>query len=69
VPIPLKRLEEKLREIGHSIAGQLPRGAGFLLVLYDFGGTGSMTYLSNGDRADCVRMLGELLEKMQAEQS
>jgi hypothetical protein len=62
--VPLADLEATCRSIGRTIAGVLPDGAGFTLVLFDFGADGNMTYLSNAQRADMVRMLEELIEKL-----
>jgi hypothetical protein len=44
-------------------------GTGYLLVLYHYGEHGFMSYMSSGNRADCVRLLGEMLEKFRSEQS
>ena len=63
----LPELEEMARELGRSIKATMLPGTGFVCVLFDFGGagTGSMTYLSNANREDTVKMLRELLGKIE----
>lgn len=65
----LRQLEEEARGIGRLLKGKMPNGAGFVLVVFDFGPGGWMTYLSSGERADCIKMLRELLSKLEKEQS
>lgn len=64
-PLPLERLEESARELGRTIAAVLPKGAGFVLVLFDYARGGHMTYLSTGERPSTIAMLKELIGKMQ----
>lgn len=65
--VPLKELEDTARDIGKTIGRVCPPGSGFLLVLYDFGHGGNMTYISNGQREDCIRPMKELLEKIEGD--
>jgi hypothetical protein len=53
------------RAIGESIDGLFgPRRAGYALLLFDFGDSGSMAYASNGKREDMIKALAELLVKL-----
>jgi hypothetical protein len=67
VPKPLAEIEQSARELGKVIGGVLPDGVGFLLVLYDYGTGGHMSYMSNGRREDCIKLLAELREKLLSE--
>lgn len=62
--IELEHLEETARDIGRTIAEATPEGAGFVLVLFDFGPGGHMTYLSNARREDMIAMFSELINKL-----
>lgn len=70
----LEELEHKARDLGRRISAALgnepgvPR-IGFTLVLFDFGPGGFMSYMANGDRAGVIRMLRELLEKLEKEEA
>ena len=65
-------LEGLAREIGHTIAiaiDDMPksvdtkRGIGFALLLFDFGGKGNLAWISNAQRPDMIKALGEFIEK------
>lgn len=60
----MTQLEDQAREIGRVIASALPAGKGFTLLLFDFGEGGEMTFISNGNRADVVEALRELIGKL-----
>jgi hypothetical protein len=47
-PLPLAQLEETARDIGRTLKGAMPHGAGFVLVLFDYAAGGHFTYLSTG---------------------
>lgn len=64
-PVPLDVLEDSTRRLGKVIAESMPKGAGFVLVLFDFVANGSMTYVSSGERPSTIAMLKELLGKIQ----
>ncbi len=64
--VPVHR--EILQTLADLIRKALP-GFGFVLVLFDFGAKGSMHFVSNGHRPDVIRMLRELLEKIESEQN
>lgn len=62
--LDLERLNADIARMLQDTLG--PMGLGFVLVLHDFRAGGSMAYASNGQRADCVCMLRELLDKILA---
>jgi hypothetical protein len=64
-PLPLEQLEQSARNLGRTIADVLPKGVGFVLVLFDYARGGNMTYLSTGERPSTIAMLKELVTKMQ----
>lgn len=66
-------LEDAVRMIGHvvseEVAGRMPAGStGYALILFDFGAGADhfMAYTSNARRADVVKTLRELADKMEA---
>jgi len=61
---PLEKAEITARDLGRRIKSAMPVGWGFTLVLYNYGGNGAITYLSSGQREDCIKMLEELLTKI-----
>jgi hypothetical protein len=65
VSVDLDQLQEKANELGHRIGSALPDGAGFALVLFDYGPTGSTTYISSAQREDLVKLLRELAEVLE----
>lgn len=64
----LEQAEIKCREIakkiGRAIKADMPLNWGFTLILYSYGGDGFMTYLSSGEREQCIKMLEEILVKI-----
>jgi hypothetical protein len=60
-------LRVELERLCSQIALSLPVGnsVGFVLVLADFGERGNMSYASNVNRVDALRMLTELAEKIE----
>lgn len=61
---PLESAEVEAKKIARILKDNMPDGWGFTLILYSYGGEGFMTYLSTGQREDCIKMLEELLLKM-----
>jgi diaminopimelate decarboxylase len=65
--VDLRDLEKVAREIGrlirHGIDNSLGKGnVGFALLLFDFGGGGHLTYVSNANREDMLRAIAEFQE-------
>jgi hypothetical protein len=58
----LPDLEAKCREVGRRIQAAIVESGqpcGFVLMLFNFGEGGHMTYLSNADRRDVLKLLRE----------
>jgi hypothetical protein len=51
------------RELGVLLDKQMPKGVGFMLMVFDFGQKGNLAYISNGVREDVVRVLQEFIAK------
>jgi hypothetical protein len=63
---PKKTPEQTMQEIGWLLANLLRDqhpGWGFMLLFYEFGPGGTLSYASNGSRADMVNVLKELLAR------
>jgi hypothetical protein len=60
-------LEEQVRAVARRLKIDLPEHVGFVLVLFDYGEAGSMSYASTGDRGDCIRLLRELIGYLEEE--
>lgn len=56
-------LEKLSRDVGRIIAGALPKGVGFTLLIHDFGEKGNLAYLSNGNREDMLAVMREFIAK------
>jgi len=52
-----------LNSIAKRIGGELDKGWGFLLMLFEYGPKGSMFYISSAERVDCMRMAQEWINK------
>lgn len=63
MPRPLDELEKRAAAIGKTIATALPPDVCFLLMVFDVGEGGHLTYLSNANREDVMAMLREFLQK------
>lgn len=59
-------VEALLRDIGHAIGGRMPKGMGFMLMLFDFGENGATFYISSAQRADMLKAMKEFIEKQEA---
>jgi hypothetical protein len=51
------------KDIGRIIAAQLPDGWGFTLLLFTFGGGGTLSYISNADRGDMLLTMHEFIKR------
>ena len=61
----LFEMEEHARGIGHVIGDSLPKDVGFCLILCHKGDGGWSTWLSNCQRADMIKMLREMIGKLE----
>lgn len=62
---PPEDLQMIMTDIGHMIGGALPKGYGFNLLIFDFGGGGSTYYISNGQRQDILKLMKEFITKQE----
>jgi hypothetical protein len=62
------RLEKVTREIGGIIGDAVRQtagpGVGFCLMLFDFGPRGALSYLSNAERDDMIKVLDEFKTRL-----
>lgn len=56
--VPVKELERRLRGATEAAIAHFPRRTGVIVFAFDFDG-GGCAYMSNGERADCIKMLEE----------
>ena len=62
----VERLNAAARSIGHAIGERVPKGAGFLLLIFDFSETGGdCAHISNARREDMIRLLREHLAHLE----
>lgn len=67
-PIPedlLGVMNEIARILDGAITGQAGRSMGFMLMVFDFGEGGRMSYISNAQREDIILALEEFITKHQ----
>jgi hypothetical protein len=55
-------VEEKLREIGRTLKGQMPEGFGFALLIFSYQ-PGSMFYMSSAERDTMIAAMREFIAK------
>ena len=61
----LFEMEEHARGIGRAIGDVLPKDIGFCIVLAHKGAGGWSTWLSNCNREDMIKMLREMIGKLE----
>lgn len=66
MPVTEDELNELARSIGNRIGSSLPKGVGFSLIVFTFGEGGWLSYISNGQREDVLKMLDEYRERLKA---
>jgi hypothetical protein len=62
---PLEEAEVVARRVGRIIGSMMPKGWGFTLVIASHGADGFCTYVANLERDGAVKMLRELLVKIE----
>lgn len=55
-------VEEKLRDMGHTLKGQMPEGFGFTLMIFSYQ-PGSMFYISSAERDTMIEAMREFIRK------
>lgn len=66
-PVDMARrisLEETAAGMAKALGAAVPPGVGFCLVVFNYGGKGSMAFASSVRREETIAMLVELLDKM-----
>lgn len=58
-------LERLARELGAAARRIIPKGTGFAVMVFDFGGRGHMTYVSNAQREDMITALREQITHLE----
>ena len=58
-------LERLARELGAAARRIIPKNTGFAVLVFDFGGKGHMTYVSNAQRADMIVALREQIAHLE----
>ena len=62
---PLRDAEAKAKEVARLLKAAMPEGWGFFLALASHGPAGSMTYCASIGRADAIKLLRELADKLE----
>jgi hypothetical protein len=52
-------MPRKMNEAFKAVEKVMPPHTGILIITFDFGQGGGLGYISNGDRAGCIKMLEE----------
>lgn len=60
----MAKIEAKARVIGEGIHAVLPGGWGFVLLLAQFGEKGQISYISDCNRADTIKVLRQMADKL-----
>ena len=58
--------EVQVRAIADHVKALLPVGSGFILMCFNFGQQGNLSYVSNAHRDDTIRVLREWLKRQGA---
>ena len=62
--ISADQLGGKMRAAHDAVRPLFPPHTGILIITFDFGPGGGLGYISNGNRADCIKMLEEWIANM-----
>lgn len=57
--VPVEELPKLMNQAFEAVRPILPPHTGILIIAFDFGEGGGLGYISNGDRAGCIKMLEE----------
>lgn len=58
-------LQKQCSEIGRMIGNALPAGTGFAFMIFDFGEKGNTAWISNAERPSMIRLMKEMIEKLE----
>lgn len=62
-----QQIEQKMQSLARVIAGSIPQGCGFALLVFAFEGP-EASYVSNANRSDMIRALRECADRLEARQ-
>jgi hypothetical protein len=54
-------IRDRLQDTARAVEATLPPGTGFIVLAFDMMG-GRLEYISNGDRADCIKLMQEWID-------
>lgn len=57
-----------MRKMGKKVEAMLPRGFGFVILVFPFGGEKEGNYISNAKREDMVKALRETADRLEKKQ-
>lgn len=57
--------EIALKKLGNLIKEKVPKGMGFTLLMFDYGPTGNMFYISSAVRKDVIASMKEFIAKQE----
>lgn len=70
MPITRQQLEAPLQKLARSLDStlhaQVGERVGFALLVFDFGDTGNVAYVSNAQRPEMIKALQEILAKWES---
>lgn len=58
-----EKVKGKMQTIARKVKEELPKNWGFIVLAFEFGEEGLLTYVSNADRKDVVEVMKEFIEK------
>lgn len=65
-----KAITQRCLEIGQAIKDALMGGRfGFALLMFDFGDSGNLAYMSTGEREDMVTLLREMADRLETSEA
>ena len=63
----LEEAERKMQSIARVVGNMVPTGWGFAVLCFSFGENGFINWVSNAQRADMVKALRELADKLESD--
>ena len=56
-------VEASLKDLGSLIGNNIPPGYGFTLMIFSYGKSGHLFYISSAQREDIIKVMKEFIEK------
>lgn len=57
--------KEIMQAMGSAIGDTIPKGFGYALIIFPFGGSCISNYISNADRSDMIKALRETADALE----